>query len=205
MTSTPRSERGEQSTSLEDSGVVRARRDHVLSRGSLTNAPYGRGDRAASAGHLQGRCRAARTSPVRAHEDMPVAAKSDHDVAGLSCRSRSHPQSTAPQPLHPPTRPGQNVLSCRNDRAGAPPGPAPVRSGLPRTSPFELTGGDSPAPRPYGAFVNDPRRRTWLRRARTTPESSRDVLCSPCSLPRRRGHHGQLSSGLRCLITCPVR
>jgi hypothetical protein len=37
MTSTPRSERGEQSTSFEDSGVVRARRDHVLRRGSLTN------------------------------------------------------------------------------------------------------------------------------------------------------------------------
>jgi hypothetical protein len=54
MTSTPRSERGEQSTSFEDSGVVRARRDHVLRRGSLTNAPYGRGGRAVSAGQLKG-------------------------------------------------------------------------------------------------------------------------------------------------------
>ena len=144
-------------------------------------------------------------APVRAREDMHIAAQSDHDVAGLSCRSRSHPQSTAPQPLHPPTRPGQDVLSSRN-RAGASPGPAPVRSGLPGTSPFELTGGDSPvAAAVRSILLNDARRRSCSRRARTTPESSRDLLCSPRSLPRRRGHHGQLSSGLRYLITCPVR
>ena len=82
-------------------------------------------------------------APVRAHEDMHVAAKSDH-VAGLSCRSRSHPQSTTPQPLHPPARPGHDVLSCRVTGPARRPGPAPVRSGLPGTSPFELTGGDSP-------------------------------------------------------------
>jgi hypothetical protein len=52
-------------------------------------------------------------APVRAREDMHIAAKSDHDVTGLSCRYWSHPQNTAPQQLHPPTRPNHGVLSCR--------------------------------------------------------------------------------------------
>jgi hypothetical protein len=53
---------------------------------------------------------------VRAREDMHIAAKSDHHVAGLSCRTWSHPQNTAPQPLHTPTTPGYDVLSCRWER-----------------------------------------------------------------------------------------
>jgi hypothetical protein len=73
---------------------------------------------------------------VRAHEDMHIAAKSDHDVAGLSCRSRSHPQSTTSQPLHPPARPGHDVLSCHMTGPTRRPGPALVRSGLPGTSPL---------------------------------------------------------------------
>ena len=50
---------------------------------------------------------------VRAREDMYVAAKSDHGVTSASCRYWSHPQNTAPQQLHPPTKPNHDVLSCR--------------------------------------------------------------------------------------------
>jgi len=36
------------------------------------------------------------SAPVRACEDVHIAAQSDHDVAGLSCRFCSHPQNTVP-------------------------------------------------------------------------------------------------------------
>jgi hypothetical protein len=39
-------------------------------------------------------------APARAHEDMHITAKSDHDVAALSLPIWSHPQNTVPQPLH---------------------------------------------------------------------------------------------------------
>ena len=70
-------------------------------------SPAGKADneqRLIDARKLNGPCRAAQDrlkalgqfpAPVRVREDMHIAAKSDHDVAGLSCRSWSHPQSTA--------------------------------------------------------------------------------------------------------------
>jgi hypothetical protein len=83
-------------------------------------------------------------APVRAPEGMPVAAKSDHDVAGLFLPV---PEPSA-EHYSPAATSSHKARSERPavpyDRAGAPPGPAPVRSGLPGTSPLELTGGDSP-------------------------------------------------------------
>jgi hypothetical protein len=110
----------------EMSPAGKADNEHRLIDAGKLNGPYG----AAKDGL---KALSQFPAPVRPHEDMHIAAKSDHDVAGLSCRSRSHPQSTTPQPLHPPTRPGHDVLSCRAGEVWAA-----------RHQPLGLTGGDSP-------------------------------------------------------------
>src|SRR5690349_21774114 len=88
----------------EMSAAGKADHEHRLIDAGELNGPHGAAqDRLKALGQFG--------APVRAHEDTHVAAKSDHDAAGLSCRSRSHPQSAAPRPLNPPTRPGHDVLS----------------------------------------------------------------------------------------------
>src|SRR5690349_12739767 len=65
----------------EMSPAGKADHEHRLIDAGKLNGPYEAAqDRLKALGQFG--------APVRAREDMHVAAKSDHDVAGLSCRSR---------------------------------------------------------------------------------------------------------------------
>ena len=66
-------------------------------------------------------------APVRASEDMHVAAKSDHDLPTLPADLGAN-RSSAPQPSHPPTRPDHDVRFCpsRTRRPSLPSRPAAI-------------------------------------------------------------------------------